>query len=569
MASHPIPPFPGGYHASQPPLEAPRPGAGNPAPFIKHRNRRWTGAVSPRVRIACYVLLAIASGFCAFVFGISGGSLTVAAIPLTLLSLAALWTMPDMRYPPVKLIRALLTLLLFFYLCWPDYIALVFGDLPWISATRLVGIPLMAALLVCAFGSSGFRRQVADISQGDKLTVWLFIGTFAYAALSIGFSINPSYSVDRLGVYTYTALVPFFAAMFLFNTAGRMRTFAWVNVVITVYNLIVAFMEAHNQKLPWSDNIPSFLRIDDPMITMRLAGTARAATNEYRVGGRFSNPIGLGEYLSFALPFILHLLFTERSKLAKLAMLSIIPPMFYIVLKTGSRLGFIGFASAIVLYVFYQAFIIWRRRPTSIFAPAVMLAYPVAMAAFVVLALFWGRLHIKIFGGGAAQFSTQARQEQWAQGIPLIGKAPWGHGIGSAAEVLNYTAIGSDFPTIDSYYLSILLDFGVLGFIAFYAMFVWSGVRSGLAALQTRDADTSYLAPIAIALANFVIGKSVYSQQENHIFAFLLLGASVALLRRYAAETGKLPPPPLESTLHPPLTDDYAMDWERRPEMLG
>jgi hypothetical protein len=531
---------------------------------------RYMGSGPSQIRkLACYVALALFTAFCGFAYGMTRGNAMFLIAPLGILGIAAFWTMPDMRHPPVRMLRSLMTLMLFLYLCWPDYIALVIGGLPWISAARLTCFPLAFVLLICAFGSRAFRLQMIDIIRGDKLIVWLFLAFYIYAGLTIAISTDTGFAADKFVVFTYSAVIPFFAAIYIFNAPNRTRVLAYYLFVIAAYNLVIGLMESAHSALPWAKDIPGFLKIEDPQINARLVGTMRSTTNDYRVGSRFSTSIGLGEYFGFALPFMLHLFFTEKSLWMRLILALSVPPMFYIVMETGSRLGFICFVSSIMLYVFYQAAIVWRNRPNNIFAPAIMLTYPVMMAAFVVLSFAWHRLHLMVFGGGAAQFSTLARQEQWAKGIPLILESPWGHGVGSGAGTLQYYATGSDFPTIDSYYLSILLEFGIPIFIVFYGMFVWAIGRSVLAALKTRDADVAYLAAVGVALANFVIGKSVYSQQENHTLAYLLLGVAVALLQKHAFNTGKLPAPPSEKSLYPPISEDYGKDWKRRPIMLG
>ncbi len=536
------------------------------SPAARFRLGRYAGTgPSRRRKVAYYLILAFLTGFCCLAFGVTYGNPFFLVAPLAMLSVAALWAMPDMRHPPVRLLRSLMTVMLFLYLCWPDYIALVIGDLPWISAARLTCIPLAAVLLLCAFGSHSFRAQMIDIFRGDRLIVWLFLAFVAYAALSVFFSSEPIFSFNKFLVLTYSATVPFFAAIYLFNTPGRVRIFAYYLLAIASYNILIGLIESANSALPWAKSIPSFLTIEDEQISARLTGMMRSASNQYRVGSRFSTSIGLGEYFGFALPFMLHLFFNEKSIAAKLLVALIIPPMLYVVIKTDSRLGFICFVSSILLYVFYQAAVIWRNRPTNIFAPAILFMYPLMMVMFVGLTFFWHRLHLMVFGGGAAQFSTQARQEQWAKGIPMILSRPWGHGLGTAADTLQYYAIGTDFLTIDSYYLSVLLEFGIPLFFVFYGLFVWTAGRSVVAALKTRDADVAYLAAIGIALTNFVIDKSVYSQQENHTLAYILLGIAVALLRRHAFETGRLPSPPSERSLYAPFDQDYSKDWERHP----
>ena len=138
-----------------------------------------------------------------------------------------------------------------------------------------------------------------------------------------------------------------------------------------------------------------------------------------------------------------------------------------------------------------------------------------------------GRLRALVWGTGAQQASTDGRADQLASGIPMVLSHPWGYGIGRAAETLGYR--DDDLVTIDSYYLSIALELGIVGFILYYATFllgIWQGAK---ASLVQDDENGAWIVPIAIALVNFVVIKSVLSQQENHPFAFLLLGAAVGM----------------------------------------
>jgi hypothetical protein len=518
----------------------------------------------------CYVMLALLASIYGFAYSLGGGVLIVPFLaPLAILVMIAVWVMPDVRYPPVRMLRSLLTALLVFYLCWPDYIALELPGLPWITAIRLTGIPLLAVLAICTFGSKPFRRQMADIMQGDKIIVTLFVFYIAYAGLSVFISDSIGYSADRYSVLFYTGVGGFFSALYVFNTPGRVRIFAYYLYVIAMFSIAVGLYEARAAHLPWSQGIPSFLSIEDPRIIALLQGSARAASGKYRVQSKFSTAIGLGEYFGFALPFMLHLIFTEKNRWLRLALTASIPLALYVTLETDSRLAFICFMSSALLYIFYQALRIWRVQKDNIFAPAIMLAYPMFLGLILVLALVWRRLSNMIFGGGAQQASTESRHVQWMMGIPKILHQPWGHGVGTNSTVLNYIIPGMTDPTIDSFYLSLLLDVGILGFLAFFGMFFWAILRSARAALASGDPDTLFLAAAAVALLNFLVSKSVYAQQENHPLAFVVLGLVVALLRRYKTETGQLPPPPTESLLYPPDTTDFAKDWRRRPTWVS
>jgi O-antigen ligase len=514
----------------------------------------------------CYVLLALLASLYGAIFSLGGGYIIAPFLaPLAALVMIAIWVMPDIRYPPVRMMRALLTALIISFLCWPDYIALVIPGFPWLTAMRLTGIPLIIVLAICTFGSKPFRRQMADIMQGDKAIVALFAFFIIYSGMSIFFSQSMGNSAAKYSVLFYTGFGMFFAGMYIFNTPGRVRIFSYYLYIIAMFSVAVGLYEVRAQHLPWAGQIPSFLAIEDPRIIELLRGSARAATGKYRVQSKFSTAIGLGEFFGIALPFMLHLVFTEKNKFLKLVVAASILPALYITFETDSRLAFTCFLSSILLYILYQSFRTWRDQKDNIFAPAIMIAYPAFLALVLVLAFFWRRLSGLIFGTGAQQFSTQSRHEQWMMGVPKILHQPWGHGIGNSSDVLGYFAPGSTEPTVDSFYLTVLLDIGIIGFAAFAALFVWAIARAGYVALATRDRDTMFLAAASVALFNFFLGKSVYSQLENHPLAFLVLGMVVALLRRYKAETGQLPPPPSEADLYPPDTTDYVKDWRRRP----
>lgn len=98
--------------------------------------------------------------------------------------------------------------------------------------------------------------------------------------------------------------------------------------------------------------------------------------------------------------------------------------------------------------------------------------------------------------------------------------------------------------TIDTYYLSVALEYGVLGFIVFYGMLAIAIYEASRRALfSDLENDTrSFLLPIAVSLVTFVIIKSVFSQQDNHPVIFMMLGALVAIVgssRRISINRGR------------------------------
>jgi O-antigen ligase len=282
----------------------------------------------------------------------------------------------------------------------------------------------------------------------------------------------------------------------------------------------------------WAAHIPSMLKIEDEAVLRTLAGTARAATGKYRVLATYSTPLGLSEFLGLVAPFAAHMALTARTNGPRLFAIGYMLVAFYVVLETDSRLGLISSILSLLLYMLFWALLQWRRNAGSIIAPAIVLAYPAIFCVGVASTFAIGRLRAKVWGNGSQSASDQSRVDQWNLALPKLFSHPQGHGVGQAGSVLNY--IGSDgVPTIDSYFINMLLDYGFIGFLLYFGMFArgaWIGARSIVRG--NLDRELQLLLPLSICLINFIIIKSVFSQDDNHPMVFMMLGAVVALSRR-------------------------------------
>jgi hypothetical protein len=88
--------------------------------------------------------------------------------------------------------------------------------------------------------------------------------------------------------------------------------------------------------------------------------------------------------------------------------------------------------------------------------------------------------------------------------------------------------------TVDSYYLTLILDYGVVGLL----LYAWSlAVGIAVAIRLTfervdKDREAGLILPATISLANFVVIKTVFSQSDNHPLIYMLLGLVTALAYR-------------------------------------
>lgn len=500
-----------------------------PSPGIgRYAHRSWVR----RHRALCFAALTLFAIIYGFAFAILSQVLLVQlTAPLVLLAGVALWVVPDIGRAPTRALAWWTNAFVIALLCWPDYIALALPGLPWITAVRLTSYPMTILLLVCLSSSSAFRREVADVLRTSSWLSRLVIGFTILSGLSILLSVNPFFSINRYIVFVTACISSFFVACWYFRREGRLERFAYLLWYISLFCCAIGLYEARYSKLPWAGRIPSILRIEDENILRILAGIARAFTGVYRVQSKFSVSLSFGEFLGISTPFILHLMVSSRSLAVRILTAASLPVIFYIVIKTDSRLAAISFFSSVLLYGFYWGFALWRRDRRSLIGPAVTLAYPAVLLAFVALSFIWRRLEVMVWGGGAAQSSTDARKAMYEMGVPMVLHNPVGHGIGMGMTTLGYTSPDGEL-TIDTYYLNAALEFGVVGLAMFFAIFALAAAKAGWIGMRTKNAELMFAVPACIALVNFLISKTVLAQQENHPLAFMLVGLVMAVAWR-------------------------------------
>ncbi len=467
-----------------------------------------------------------------FAFAIFG-TFFLLQLTVPLISLAALviWLLPVTENAPTELLQKLLLAFICALLAWPDYLAVALPGLPWITAIRLVAVPLALTMLLCLSLSDNFRSQMKDII-GASPGVWkLLVAFIGLSALSIVVSTDRGVSINKFIVAQLYWTMIFFAAAYTFSRPGKMTIFSFILFFFVIYICTIGLQEWRLQRLPWAGNVPNFLKVEDEAVARILSAKSRAATGIYRVQSKFTTPLGLAEFLGLATPFILHFLMTHRSLLVKFVAAVSLPVMFYVIILTDSRLGVVGFFLSFMFYLAAWGILRWRHAERSLFGPAITLAYPILFSLFMASTFFVGRIRALVWGTKAQSFSTQAREDQIAAGVPMIFQNPWGFGIGQGAEALGYTNLAG-ILTIDSHFLLVGLEFGVIGFLVYYSIFLAQIVYNGLGLLKEQRGEVAFLVPLSIAMANFVIIKSIFAQQENHALVFAMLGASTALVYR-------------------------------------
>lgn len=519
------------------PLRRPRHDAVKPPGILKPFAKASRGWYRPSRSWFLIPLLLLFCLIYGFAFAILAPYIVVPfAIPILIVLLLIIWAMPDAAAPTR-------TLNFFFFsffiglVIWPNYLSISLPGLPWISVIRLTVFPMTLLLLYCVSVSQEFRDKLgAAVSTIPHL--WQAITAMAVIyTVSVAFSAQPIASLSKLVVVQTQWTAIFFVACYVFLKPGRAMKWATCFWIMAIWVSMVGVLEGRLGYIPWRSHIPAIFQINDPVVERYLAGGQRSATGIHRVQSIFTISLSFAEYLCLSLPFAMHFMRSEFRWIVRLIAALTVPLTLYAIILADARLGFVGFLITLMALIFIWAY---RRRQASRNNPiwtGIIVAYPIFFCLMVAATFFVGRLRARVWGNGPQQFSTQSRIEQFHLGIPKILSHPWGYGLTQANDTLGFVDVGG-FATIDSYYLTAALEYGLLGFLLYFGTILIAIYFAGKRSLSSAPLDGEYalLIPASITLLNFVVIKSVYSQQDNHPIVFMVLGMIAALLWRLQKE---------------------------------
>jgi hypothetical protein len=486
-----------------------------------------------------WVALVVASLAYGYLFAATAPYLlTPMMVPPALMMILIIWALPAGEYAPTGWLQPLFLGFLAAMILWPNYLAIALPGLPWVTMTRLFGVPLTIVLLICISVSKTFRSRLMACLNVDPIIWWALIGLVITQTITLALTDNISISVSRyiLAQTNWTAM--FVASCYIFLRKGAADIWAKSLFAMALTISLVGMWEAKLGYVPWAGHIPSFLKIEDDAVIRALSGATRTATGLYRVQSTATTPLGLAEVLGLTAPFALHFALGPYKLYFRILALATLPLLLFTILLTDSRLGVVSCLVSLVLYLLFWALLRWRQVKDSMFAPAIVFAYPALFTGLVAATFVITKLRNKVWGGGAQQASTESRKIQWEMGIPKILSHPLGYGMGRSGHALQFKN-PAGVTTVDSYYLSLLLEIGIAGFVIYFFMFLraaWTGSRSLLQA-PSPSQEVKLLIPFSVCLVNYVIIKSVFSQDANHPLAFMMLGAVMALVYRARTET--------------------------------
>ena len=492
----------------------------------------------PALRRAALKLIFLV--FCAFLgvfyglaFAVFPPSLLIyLGFPILIALLVVIWALPDQGHPPSRLLTQLFLAYAVVWVMWPNYLALQLPGLPWISMRRIFGFPLALVFLICMSISPRFREELRRALAGIPL-LWKLVMAFLFVQwVTIAMSADPFRSLNIVVNHTILNVTTFFVAAWVFHHAGRAE--AWTRMIIgTVIVLsVIAGIEFQQQKVLWADYIPSFLAVTDESVQRTLSGQVRDGA--YRVVTTFTVPLSMAEYLALVTPFVLQKLLNKSGMIWRLFYVSVDGLILAAAIWTGARLGIVGWIVAHVAVGCLWSYQRWRTNKSDMLGPALALGIPALALAFSVAMFTVPAVKYRTIGGGSTTLSDQGRQEQFDRLGPIVLRNPVGHGAGNSGAVLQYRTASGMF-TVDSFVITLLIDFGVVGFILFTLMVLVPAIQMAIFSLKKRGDELDLVLSLAGSLAVYVNVRLVLSQDDNSAIIYMLLGMTTALAARIKA----------------------------------
>lgn len=497
-------------------------------PFYRQpRSPAWRLMVYSLVYALC-LFLGLFYGFAAALLppGIFLYFVLLLAIPLLLV----IWILPSNLRPPTRSLGRLYLAALAVVSVWPAYIAFAFPGMPWISMIRLVGLPMTLILLLCLKASS-FRAELAKVIPKSKILFRLFVGFQVLQILTIGLSKNPVGSINivigQFIVWSVIGAISFWYVQQEDRSRKWERLLLWLGFI----QCVIGILEFMNGRILWADHIPSFLPVDREMLEGITSGLYR--DGRYRVTSSFSVSLSFAEFLACITPFVAVRMTTARSIFAIIGWLAFDLLLLFVINTTQSRLGIVGWIVSHMVIVLAWAVRRWWRRSTDLFAPALTLVYPVAAILFVIAMYTVPAVRNRTIGGGSTGMSDDARHVQFTMFWPKLFRNPFGNGAGQSGEVLQYR-VPSGFLTVDSYWITLNLDYGVLGFFLWYGMLAVGAYYMLKSYIFAPDEESARkFLPIAAGLIVFGFTRYVLSQGDALPLFFMLVGAAGGYYARY------------------------------------
>lgn len=444
--------------------------------------------------------------------------------------LGAMAVAPPGRATSRRLALGLLSVAAVLLAVWPVYIFVKLGPSPILTPPRAI-LYFVSAMWIYDMTFSRLRRAqfALAVRKSGAVSVAVF-ALFLCGLLSLPLAEGRALAIPEYFRQAMIWLLPFCATI---TYCRRQRDYVLLMKAFMLGAAVVgaiAIAEVATQRL--LADLLSPLIADDAE-WLRNAQTQKIRDGIFRAQSSHTHPLSLGEHMAISAPFALAFLISARDFRGRALWFVAFAVIVLAAIGTNSRGAILAMALSMTAMGAILVYRFMKRAAATRWRPLIGFLFLASIAA-APLALVAGGKMISGAAGTSASNSTQARFDQVEQAWPLLVKRPiGGYGTGRSTRVLGFWG---RTLTIDNYYLSLALDLGFPGPIAFFSIMVAWGA-GGLSRSRKCHPSLGLLYVACFAAASSVaLGRSIISQTGNLAILYVMIaaftGASVTLSRR-------------------------------------
>ncbi|HEY3739942.1 MAG TPA: O-antigen ligase family protein [Bryobacteraceae bacterium] len=317
-----------------------------------------------------------------------------------------------------------------------------------------------------------WRRMIDSTARAMLIFLVVLLASVVCAALYSGPEIAMS-SLARIGLFGIAVYI------YIYETSGpgaatpvgSARTIRWL--------LIAAFLVALFACLDFYYQLPAPAGYGPQFVWLGSAVLRRAQ-------GLFYEASTLGNFCAFFLVFIAVIASQSSRTISRLWLALVAVALAIALVFSYSRGSIVCLGCALAALLFLRG---WHTRIRLRWLVLVVLAIPITMAAVYALFPAFAQLYLLRLSASLEFFSAEpnrilsGRLDSWLAIVTMISEHPWYLLTGIGYKTLPYTNLGgTGIPIVaDNMYLSVLLETGIAGFVAF----LWMNARILMASYRS------------------------------------------------------------------------------------
>lgn len=480
--------------------------------------------------IGILVIGSVVFGFIPAVFPASLSAQLMLLIAVVIVFVAALLS-PDSAVPPYGFMRKMLFALIFISVVWPEY--LVYSGLPGpgVTPTRLI-FWMLFGVWVYWFVVSRDLRQKLNRRFNTIRPFGMFLMIYVVWAYFCSFiSSAPVFSIHY---FTKLMLGPFLLLLFSLTSIRNSRDVDFVFFILVGASLVsclIGFVEVAAGKNIFYDLVPKLVGggDDQALNWVSMVESSKAtATGSFRIWSSFTNPLTFSEFIVLSFPLAVYIVAFTENRLVKVIGLLTATAVLISLVYSQVRSALIAAVLIIVILVLTLGLRAMRQK--KYFGLSILGAFSIILLCVSVFAGAGIAMDMVLGRNAAEAGSSFARVIMLERGVTHSLDSPiWGYGPGMGASTIGYLP-GFKYLTIDSYYLSSVLETGFPGLLLFVCLLVFPVSKGMLAGFRASDKDSARIVVICSAVIGFSVIRSVLSLTNNFWVVFLLIGLLVVTL---------------------------------------